>query len=62
LNPSLSPMVVFTSPQPLGENRRELGLACPGLEVDIYMEAEPTPILCYPTVNLKGYAGLRHSK
>jgi len=32
------------------------------LEVDLYAEVEPTPLLCYPTINLKGYSGLWHSE
>jgi hypothetical protein len=32
------------------------------LEVDLYAKVEPTPLLCYPTVNRKGYYGLRDSE
>jgi hypothetical protein len=39
---------------------KELDLNCTSLEVDFYSKVEPTPFLCCPAVNDKGYSRQRH--
>jgi hypothetical protein len=69
LNPSQSRLVVFSPlippsvlvPPSTALSPPSLDLKCIDLEVDLYSEVEPTPLLCCPAVNDKEYSGQGHS-